>query len=80
VSGNKTPHNTISGKAPSNPQGGACAVTVMRRKEIDMFCNSCNNGVWIIILIILLFGWGGNGFGCGCGCDNNNNGCGCGCN
>ena len=22
-----------------------------------MFCNNCNNGVWIIILIILLFGW-----------------------
>ena len=55
---------------------------LQRRKENDMFCNSCNNnGIWIIILIILLFGWGGNGFGCGCGCDNNNGcGCGCGCN
>jgi hypothetical protein len=52
-----------------------------RRKDNDMFCNSCNNGIWIIILIILLFGWGGNGFGCGCGCESNNNcGCGCGCN
>ncbi|MDY3860635.1 MAG: hypothetical protein SO014_08390 [Candidatus Limivicinus sp.] len=50
-------------------------------REINMFCNSCNNsGLWLIILIIILFG-GGCGCGCGnsCGCDNNNNGCGCGC-
>ena len=54
-----------------------------------MFCNSCNNSLWIIILLIILFGWGNNGFGCscnnGCGCDNNcgcgcDNNCGCGCN
>jgi len=49
-------------------------------KGITMFCNSCNNGIWLIILIIILFGWGGNGCGCNnnCGCDNNcgcNNGC-----
>ena len=49
-------------------------------KGHTMFCNGCNNNLWIIILLIGLFGWGNNGCGCGCGCESNNNGCGCGCN
>ena len=60
---------------------------ISAEKGTTMFCNSCNNGIWLIILIIILFGWGGNGngMGCGCGCNNNccNNGCcdnNCGCN
>ena len=42
-----------------------------------MFCNNCNNGLWIIILIIILFGCGNNDCGCNnnCGCGNNCGGC-----
>ena len=38
-------------------------------KGHTMFCNGCNNNLWIIILLIVLFGWGNNGCGCGCGCN-----------
>lgn len=71
-------HERDSGRFPRG--GRSALIFSARRKGNTMFCNSCNNGLWIIILIIILFGCGNNGFGCGCGCDNNNNGCGCGCN